>query len=168
MSALDISRFRHEVCRIARANLGYGEHNPNFLNAIGARADHEWCAIFAAYCNSKAAASLKLEPATWCYRRRNVLEPGAKRLVRNLGKVGRIWKRSELDLRTGVNIPRHGDLVCWKRGILGWQGHVGIVLHAADGWFESIEGNVGGKVVLRQHKYTEPRLWRFASVEGGR
>lgn len=167
MSALDSSRFRAEVVRIAKANLGYGEHNRNFLNAIGARADYEWCAIFAAYCNSKAAANLKFEPATWCYRRRNVLEPGAKRLVRNMGAIGRMWRPAkESEMYKASNQPKPGDLACWSRGFLGWQGHVGIVIHAADSWFETIEGNVGRKVVQRTHTYTEPKLWRFASVEG--
>lgn len=166
MTLLDTSRIRAEVVRIARANLGYGEHNRNFLTAIGAKADHEWCAIFASYCYSRAHANLKFEPPTWCYRR-NAPEPGAKRLTRGLGSAGRLWKPSERDVAYGL-CPKPGDLVCWHRGRLGpldWRGHVGIIFVADSAGFASIEGNVGRKVVLRNHTYTEPRLWRFASME---
>jgi hypothetical protein len=90
-----------------------------------------------------------------------VPEPGAKRLTRNLGAVGSIWKPSECD----ASRPRPGDLVCWHRGILGWTGHVGIVIGLNYEGFDTIEGNVSGRVVQRYHTWQSPRLYRFASIE---
>lgn len=163
MTGLDSSRLRHEAVRIARSNLGYGEHNPRFLTAIGSPASYAWCAIFASYCYSRAATNLKLPEQAWCYRRKNVPEPGAKRLTKNMGKVGSIYRPYECD----ADQPQVGDLVCWSRGVLGWQGHVGIVTEVGSSglYFRSIEGNVGAKVVERTHTFDEPKLWRFASLD---
>lgn len=161
MSPLHTSRLRAEAVRIARSNVGYGEHNRTFLALIGAKPDAEWCAVFVAYCYSKAAGNLKLPRTDWCFRRPGLLEPGAKRLTKNLGKVGSIWKPFECD----ADRPMAGDLVCWSRGILGWTGHVGIIAEMHKGGFISIEGNVGQKVVQRWHSFDEPKLWRFASIE---
>lgn len=161
MTPLDHSRLRAEVVRIAESNIGYGEHNSRFLTAIGSPAHYDWCAIFASYPYRTASLNLKLPTPLWCYRRPNVPEPGAKRLVKQLGAVGSMWKPSACD----VTQPRIGDLVAWNRGILGWTGHVGIVVELKPFGFKSIEGNVGGKVVLKSHSWNEPKLWRFASIE---
>lgn len=165
LSPLDTSRIRAEVVRIARKNLGYGEHNRNFLGLLRAPVKAEWCAYFASYCYSKAYTNLGFGVPTWAYRKLNRPEPGAKRLVKNLGKVGSTWLNNPTD--TGYE-PLPGDLVCWHRrtGLLSWTGHVGIVTETnLSSGFRSIEGNVGGKVVERFHLYTEPKLYRFASLE---
>ena len=166
MTALDHSRLRAEVVRIARANVGYGEHNRNFLAAIGSPANAEWCAVFAGYCYRKAHANLKLPPPIWVFANypasRGRLQLGAKGLTKALGRAGSIWKPYQCD----SNRPKPGDLVCWSRGVLGWTGHVGIVSEVMSGdWFRSVEGNVGRKVVERIHHLDETKLWRFASVE---
>ena len=162
MSPLDSSRLRAEAVRIARNNVGYGEHNRTFLAAIGSPPRAEWCAIFASYCYSKAARNLKLPEPAWAYRKPGFPEPGAKRLVKQLGKVGSIWRAGDEDYDI-----RPGDLVCWSRGVLGWTGHVGIVseLGSSGLYFKSIEGNVRGRVVERTHHTNEPKLYRFASLQ---
>ncbi len=61
-----------------------------------------------------------------------------------------------------------GDLVCWSRGLLPWQGHVGIVTHPAVGpsGFKYIAGNEGkdGEVKERTASYRDYNLWRFAGL----
>jgi hypothetical protein len=153
---------RQKVCWVARSNLGFGEEGGNnrgrFIDAIGGKQGQEWCATFAGYCYQRAYEEV-------AERMPFERSQGAKRLTKNLGAVGHIWKPGERDV-----LP--GDLVCWNRGVLGWTGHVGIVVevdtaHFGDialPVFTTIEGNVGGKVVMRNHNYTEPKLWRFAGL----
>lgn len=160
MSPLDTSRLRHEAVRIARANIGFGEHNSQFLSAIGAKPNDEWCAIFVGYCYRRAAWNLNFPRPAWTMRRR-LPEAGAKRLTKNCGTVGSIWKPYERKL----SHPLVGDLVCWSRGVLGWTGHVGIISEVRDGDFLTVEGNVNRMVLERRHYYSEPKLWRFASVD---
>ncbi len=167
MSPLDTSRLRAEVVRYAHANLGYGETEGNnrgrFIRALGGVDGQEWCAIFAGYCYRKAYQSLKMPMPDWLFRRRNVPEPGAKRLTRGLGRVGSIWRPDECD----GNRPRPGDLVCWSRGLLGWQGHVGIVTEVDHSYVWYTSGNEGrdGTVKSRIVDPSNPKLWRFASIE---
>lgn len=162
LGPLDRSRLRAEAVRVAQANVGFGEHNPRFLPAIGAKPDYEWCAVYAGYCYRKAYEKLKLAAPAWTMRGK-VPEPGAKRLVKNLGAVGRRWKPTKTGRAHHLVLP--GDLVCWSRGILGWTGHVGIVTEVYHDSFVSVEGNVKQKVAVKHHTYAEPKLWRFASIE---
>lgn len=171
VTALDYSKLRHEAVRISRANLGYKEtEGPNagkFIRAMGGTDGAEWCALFAGYCYRRAyeECGYVLGPKAWMYRRPGKLELGAKALTKALGRVGRIFSTS--------GMPMPGDLVCWSRGILGWQGHVGIVtepMHIRYGdnpAFKYIAGNEGrdGAVKERIAYYDNPKLWRFASVQ---
>lgn len=155
---MDIKKYLDEVVYVAKSNLGYGETTANnegkFLEAIGVPQGSEWCAGFARYCYRKAASRLS-------YRvpfDTNTL--GARRLVKNLGFVGRFYREPH------AAVP--GDLVAWNRGVLGWQGHVGIVIDVDnDGIITTIEGNVGrypAKVKTLVHDVTKERLYGFASL----
>jgi hypothetical protein len=167
VSPLDISRIRAHVIYVAHSNLGYGETEGNtrgkFIRAIGGIEGQEWCAVFAGYCYRRAFDKLKMVPPTWLYRRPYVPEPGAKRLTKNLGSVGRIWAPHPDETE-----PQPGDLVCFSRGILGWQGHVGIVLRECpDGSVDYIAGNEGrkGRVAVHNSADSKLKLWRFASLD---
>lgn len=150
---------RQRVLHVAHKNLGYGESGGNnrgqFIKAIGGVQNQEWCATFAGYCYARAYEMVGEEMP---FDR----SQGAKRLTKNLGACGRIWKYAHPE----VDTPLLGDLVCWNRGVLGWTGHVGIVVELLPrrGGFNAIEGNVGGKVVMRLHSYSDPKLWRFAGL----
>jgi hypothetical protein len=161
MSPLDTSRLRHEAVRIARSNIGYGDEGTNsgrFINALGGKPGREWCALFVGYCYRRAYDNLGFEVPTWVYRRADVLETGAKALTKACGRIGRIWKPS-------VTAPMVGDLVCWSRGVLGWQGHVGIVTRIDPlGHFDYISGNEGKLGTVLERQAPTARLWRFASV----
>jgi hypothetical protein len=165
MNTFDYSRLRYEAVRVARANLGYGETEGNnagrFIRAMGGADGNEWCALFAGYCYRRAYENLKLDTPQWCFRRPGVLELGAKALTKALGRAGRIFKPS------APVAPLVGDLVAWSRGMLSWQGHVGIVTEVRADYFNYIAGNEGknGRVVHRRGSYTNPKLWRFASVQ---
>lgn len=159
-----VDLIRERVVHVARSNVGYGEQGSNnagkFIHAIGGNNGDEWCALFAGYCYRRAHQILELDPPEWAYRRKGVPEKGAKRLTRNLARVGRRFSDPAQ--------ARPGDLVCWSRGRLGWQGHVGVVLYERGGIITSIEGNVGrypSKVRLFQHDVTKERLYMFASME---
>jgi hypothetical protein len=156
---------------VANANEGYGESSRNnhgpFIEAIGGVPGREWCAIFVSYCYRQAAHLLGTDVPFDVWRRDlrgrpKFLEPSAKALVKKVGDAGRLF--------TDPTQARPGDLVCWSRGVTGWQGHVGIVTHvfpAAPGCIESMEGNVGAfpaRVKTIKHNVTRERLWRFASL----
>jgi hypothetical protein len=149
---------RNQIVRIARANLGFDDRGSNsgrFIRALGGVQGADWCALFAGYCSRRAYEELKLPPPAWCYRYRGVLETGAKALTRALGRVGAVYKPHEYN-------PLPGDLVCWSRGLLGWQGHVGIVTEGG----QYIAGNEGrsGRVHERPISSCHLKLWRFASL----
>jgi hypothetical protein len=167
VSPLDSSRIRAKVVYVAMSNIGFGETEGNnrgrFIRALGGIDGQEWCAVFAGYCYRRAFDKLKMRQPEWLYRRPWVPEPGAKRLTKNLGRVGRIWAPDH-------DFPeaRPGDLVCFTRGILGWQGHVGIVLHYhRNGTVDYIAGNEGrnGKVAVHNSGDSKLKLWRFASLD---
>lgn len=145
---------RQYVAEVAKKNLGYGETGGNnrglFIRAIGGKEGQEWCATFAGYCYERAYEMAK-QPMPF------ERSQGAKRLVKNLGAVGYLTKPDRA-------LPLVGDLVCWSRGVLGWTGHVGVIVERTGAGFRTIEGNVGGKVVCMTHRYSDPKLWRFAGL----
>lgn len=149
---------RREVLYVATSNLGFGEQGANnkgrFIEAIGGKPGQEWCAYFAGYCYERAYERLGFDMP---FKR----SAGAKRLTKNLGKVGKLF--------TNPLEAKPGDLVCWSRGRLGWQGHVGVVESVdEDGIIHTIEGNVGrfpAKVKRLTHDVRKERLYRFASLE---
>ena len=164
MDQLINSRLRNEVVRLARRNLGYGETGGNnsgrFIRALGGRDGDEWCALFVGWLYRKSCEELKLYEPEWCYRKPGKLELGAKALTKALGRVGAIWDPSKVDRK-----PRPGDIVCWSRGILGWQGHVGIVSEVSGPLFRYIAGNEGRGGTVRERPGSYYKLWRFASLD---
>lgn len=112
-----------------------------------------WCASFISYCFRVAAnaTGTKLPFKT---------SRGAKRLGKNLKKAG--WVK--------VDKPEPGAIIIWDRGVLKWQGHIGICTdyveeHSVLVW---VDGNGRGrpsKVALRaskkwQRKLHEILVWR--------
>ena len=63
-----------------------------------------------------------------------------------------------------------GDLIFWKRGLLSWQGHVGIVHSTNPGKDKlfTIEGNVGraGRVRVFQYTQSEPHRGEWPNFLG--
>jgi cell wall-associated NlpC family hydrolase len=165
MTGIDYSRIRHQVVRIARANLGYDDNGTNsgqFIRAMGGRDGQDWCALFAGYCYRRAYEELGLSPPVWAFtnypasRGKLKLQLGAKALTKGLGRAGRMFREEDMN-------PAPGDLVCWSRGLLGWQGHVGIVTEGG----QYIAGNEGrsGRVHERPISACHLKLWRFATVQ---
>jgi hypothetical protein len=162
MTALDYSRLRYQVLRIARANLGYGDNGTNsgrFIEAMGGKQGADWCALFAGYCYRRAHEELGLPHPDWVYRRGSSYQTGAKALVKALGRVGALFSPG------GARQPLPGDLVAWSRTRIpgDWRGHVGIVTEGG----KYIAGNEGrsGKVHERFISDCKLPLWRFASIE---
>ena len=163
------SRIREKVLYVARSNIGFGEEGGNnrgdLIRAMGGRQGEEWCALFAGYCYRRAYQILDMEQPTWPYRYANRPEPSAKALTKRLGVGNRIW--NPLDESAAPPLP--GDIVCWSRGFLGWQGHVGIVsdvirygagLYA----FKYIAGNEGRDGIVKERNGKRAKLWRMAGL----
>lgn len=159
----------HHVLEVAYKNQGYGEEGGNnagaFIKALGGRGRPAWCALYAGHPYRRAFEMQGFDPtevAPWLYRvpEDAVAEPGARRLVEGLGKVGRLF--------TNVEGLRPGDLCLWDR--VGGE-HVGIFTHfdhLQDELIWTLEGNVGrppAKVRPFQHDTeTESHFLTFASI----
>lgn len=154
---LNGSTVGNEIVLVAAANVGYGELSKNnegpFIAAIGGIQGREWCATFAGYCIERAYTRMGLKAPM-------VRSASAKRLTKNVAALGVSFK--------DPHRAKPGDLVCWHRGLLGWQGHVGIVERVEeDGLIHTIEGNVGkfpAKVKRLVHDVSKERLYGFASL----
>lgn len=161
---MTVTSIREAALEVAKRNV-FGEEGANnsgkFIEAMGGRPGSEWCGLYQHYNYRRAYEISGRWPPAWLYRRKGVPETGAKRLVKNLAAVG----RSFMDPMQA----RPGDLVCWSRGTLGWQGHVGMVVSVdEDGIIKTLEGNVGkfpAKVKYLTHDVTKERLYMFASLE---
>lgn len=166
MTALDYSKLRYLVTQVARSCLGQHEVGGNnrgpFIEAMGGRPGEEWCGLLVNYVFRRAYDELRLPYPAWLYRRGTKLETGARALTRALGAHGRI-KRPEVGFAECGWSVRPGDIVCWSRGTLGWQRHVGIVTEG----MRYIAGNEGfdGAVKERRIADSKLKLWRYASVE---
>jgi len=162
--APDLDRLIDQALRVATSNIGFGETDANnagqFIRAIGGTDGMEWCALYVGYCYRRASELLEMPLPFNAYRRPGVPEPGAKALTKAIGAAGRLF--------TDPTEARPGDVVCWERGTLGWQGHIGLVTGQEGGIIETLEGNTGvfpSKVrALRHDTSKEPRFWRFASL----
>jgi hypothetical protein len=164
------SSLSNTVVYVARKNIGYGEEGVNnsglFIESMGGKPGHEWCALFARWCIKRAHEIKGLWAPSWLDRMPGVPEVGAKRLTKAVGRVGRFF--------TDPLEARPGDLVCWHRrtGLISWKGHVGIVEKVdPDGIIHTIEGNVGAfpaKVKRLSHDVRKERLYGFASLTKGK
>jgi len=97
-----------------------------YLNGL-APTPANWCAGFVSWCYSHAPGGC---PFRYSLGARDVREQFRRRG----------WTY-DVEHRT----PQPGDIVVWWRGQPeGWQGHIGLVHHAADGILYTIEGNKGG------------------------
>lgn len=102
-----------------------------YLNPAGLIPPQNWCASFVSYCYMKAAGSKENMPFRY--------SPGAKDILSQMKKKG--WV-----IPSGTD-PEPGDIVVWWRVRAdGWQGHIGLVHHTADGFIYTIEGNKSSKV----------------------
>ncbi len=142
---------------VAISQLGLGEEGgnnrgPHVAKWIApAKLPANWCAGFCGWIYAEAALGLGL---TLPFRR----SLGAKRLGRNVGAVGRIFR----DPREA----KPGDLVVQDRGPTGsWMGHVS-VLELAEGarWLHTIQPNSGPRVRRLSATWPIPRFAFFASV----
>lgn len=170
--AATLVRFISKAIYVAQHNVGFGEDTVNnegkFLDVIGSQPGWEWCGVYASYPFRRAAQLLELDPPAWCYRRENVVEPGARALVHAMGKVGRLYRDPTECLA--------GDLALWTRwtlvkGVPTRKGHVGFIELPDDGLVGTIEGNVGrvpAKTKRLVHDVTkEPHFETFASLRRG-
>lgn len=136
---------------VAELALGCGEEGgnnrgPHVRRYLHGLADEgsSWCAGFVSHCFWKAAG----ENASRMPFQYTV---GARDLLRQGRKLG--WARPP---ESGY-VPQPGDVVVWWRvAAKGWQGHAGLVHHAADGFLFTIEGNHGPQV--RGFEYVLSRM----------
>lgn len=141
---------------VAVAEIGKGEEGGNNLGPhirkYGAPPGGSWCAAFTGWVYREAAVLAKLKLP---FER----SLSAKGLGRNMAKVGRkFYDQDE---------AKFGDLVIWHRGLVPWQGHVGIVTRNEGGTVAVIEGNTGSypsKVKQLVHDTSTERLAFFASL----
>jgi hypothetical protein len=163
LSPLDKSRLRAHVVELARSAIGLKEEGANnsgpFIEAMGGKSGAEWCGLFVGWVYRMACDDLGLPAPAWAYRPMGGYQTGAKALTKALGRAGRIKKPSAIGSGWSV---QPGDIVCWSRGVLGWQGHVGIVTEG----MRYIAGNEGrnGTVLERRIADSKLTLWRYASV----
>ncbi len=122
------------VAAIAEMQAGAREGGANnagpwvekYLNGIVA-APANWCAAFVSWCYSQAPGGI---PFNYSLGARDIREQ-----FRQRG-----WTYDARDVA-----PEPGDIIVWWRGQPeGWQGHIGLVHHVADGILFTIEGNKGG------------------------
>lgn len=143
---------------VAQSSIGEGEHNPEWMERIWeetgpwpGKGSGEWCAVFASWCFRSALVG----PLPFAVHR------GAKRLTLNVGEAGRFLER-----------PEPGALICWDRGVIPWQKHVGIIeAYDREGLpgnpahvLSTIEGNKRDRVrrVLYRPGEWQRRLYRMA------
>lgn len=164
----NISQLRFAAVAVAKRQIGYRETEGNnagpFIRALGGNNGDEWCALFYGWCYLEGAAKLKLPPPVWCFTGNDLKkrQKGAKALAKQLGAVGSIW-----DPAKNGRLPLIGDAVVWSRGVLGWQGHIGMVtsVNQATGSFKYVAGNEGKDGRVLERAGSRYKLWRFASLE---
>lgn len=165
-----IDRLVASAIYVAQRNVGYGEDSDlgnnqgKWLALIGSQPGWEWCAVAASWPYRRAAQMMNIDQPAWCYRRPGVIEPGARALVRAMGKVGRLYREPAE--------ARPGDLVLWTRWVgVRRKAHVEFVEVGDDGLVSTIAGNVGrfpAKVRRLTHDVSkEPHFETFASLRRG-
>ena len=152
-------RWRADVVAVAESQLGYAASTRNYIvDEAGGMHGYtrygawygspygEWCAMFASFCLHYAGVPEDSIPA----------QAGCIRWVEQLQALGRY-------AAAGAAAPQPGDLVFFDTGSDGYADHVALVAEvSADGAsLTTIEGNVGGCVVRKQHALDEAGLLGF-------
>lgn len=152
-------QWRADVVAVAESQLGYAASTRNYIvDEAGGMHGYtrygawygspygEWCAMFASFCPHYAGVPEDSIPA----------QAGCIRWVEQLQALGRY-------AAAGAAAPQPGDLVFFDTGSDGYADHVALVAEvSADGAsLTTIEGNVGGCVVRKQHALDEAGLLGF-------
>ena len=152
-------QWRADVVAVAESQLGYAASTRNYIvDEAGGMHGYtrygawygspygEWCAMFASFCLHYAGVPEDSIPA----------QAGCIRWVEQLQALGRY-------AAAGTAAPLPGDLVFFDTGSDGYADHVALVAEvSADGAsLTTIEGNVGGCVVRKQHALDEAGLLGF-------
>ena len=152
-------QWRADVVAVAESQLGYAASTRNYIvDEAGGMHGYtrygawygspygEWCAMFASFCLHYASVPEDSIPA----------QAGCIRWVEQLQALGRY-------AAAGAAAPQPGDLVFFDTGSDGYADHVALVAEvSADGAsLTTIEGNVGGCVVRKQHALDEAGLLGF-------
>ena len=152
-------QWRADVVAVAESQLGYAASTRNYIvDEAGGMHGYtrygawygspygEWCAMFASFCLHYAGVPEDSIPA----------QAGCIRWVEQLQALGRY-------AAAGAAAPQPGDLVFFDTGSDGYADHVALVAEvSADGTsLTTIEGNVGGCVVRKQHALDEAGLLGF-------
>ena len=152
-------QWRAGVVAVAESQLGYAASTRNYIvDEAGGMHGYtrygawygspygEWCAMVASFCLHYAGVPEDSIPA----------QAGCIRWVEQLQALGRY-------AAAGTTAPQPGDLVFFDTGSDGYADHVALVAEvSADGAsLTTIEGNVGGCVVRKQHALDEAGLLGF-------
>ena len=152
-------QWRADVVAVAESQLGYAASTRNYIvDEAGGMHGYtrygawygspygEWCAMFASFCLHYAGVPEDSIPA----------QAGCIRWTEQLQALGRY-------AAAGAAAPQPGDLVFFDTGSDGYADHVALVAEvSADGAsLTTIEGNVGGCVVRKQHALDEAGLLGF-------
>ena len=152
-------QWRAGVVAVAESQLGYAASTRNYIvDEAGGMHGYtrygawygspygEWCAMVASFCLHYAGVPEDSIPA----------QAGCIRWVEQLQVLGRY-------AAAGTTAPQPGDLVFFDTGSDGYADHVALVAEvSADGAsLTTIEGNVGGCVVRKQHALDEAGLLGF-------
>ena len=152
-------QWRADVVAVAESQLGYAASTRNYIvDEAGGMHGYtrygawygspygEWCAMFASFCLHYAGVPEDSIPA----------QAGCIRWTEQLQALGRY-------AAAGTAAPQPGDLVFFDTGSDGYADHVALVAEvSADGTsLTTIEGNVGGCVVHKQHALDEAGLLGF-------
>lgn len=152
-------QWRAGVVAVAESQLGYAASTRNYIvDEAGGMHGYtrygawygspygEWCAMFASFCLHYAGVPEDSIPA----------QAGCIRWTEQLQALGRY-------AAAGAAAPQPGDLVFFDTGSDGYADHVALVAEvSADGAsLTTIEGNVGGCVVRKQHALDEAGLLGF-------
>ncbi len=141
---------REKTVKTALGELGRAEPHgeDEYLRWYGGLPDTApWCAVFVSWCAAKAGAGEGVFP---------------KHASCTLGrekwkKLGR-WRRRE-------HSPAPGDLVYFDRDLSGDCDHVGLVVQAFPGRFETVEGNRGDAVARARYRASDPTIAGFAAPD---
>jgi hypothetical protein len=113
-----------------------GEFVAKYLEPAHLTPPQSWCASFVSWCYLQAAGGNKADMPF-------LYSPGARKIFSQFKQ--KQWT-FQLNDPSGLN-PEPGDIVAWWRiSSSGWQGHIGLVHHFADGFLYTIEGNKSSKV----------------------
>ena len=152
-------QWRADVVAVAESQLGYAASTRNYIvDEAGGMHGYtrygawygspygEWCAMFASFCLHYAGVPEDSIPA----------QAGCIRWVEQLQALGRY-------AAAGTAAPQPGDLVFFDTGSDGYADHVALVaeVSADSASLTTIEGNVGGCVVRKQHALDEAGLLGF-------